>query len=69
MAKPARKELTAYVEQSTYQNVVKLAEKKGISRSAVVNDLLKAQLRYRQYRDYIARGGEPRERKRETLRA
>ncbi len=60
MAKPPRKELTAYVEQSTYQNVVKLAEKKGISRSAVVNDLLKAQLRYRQYREYIMMGGKAR---------
>ncbi len=59
MAKPPRKELTAYVEQSTYQNVVKLAEKKGISRSAMVNDLLKAQLRYREYRDYMARGSKP----------
>ncbi len=59
MAKPQRKELTAYVEQSTYQNVVKLAEKKGISRSAMVNDLLKAQLRYREYRDYKMRMGKP----------
>ncbi len=51
MAKPARMELTAYVEKATYQNVVKLAEKKGISRSALMNDLLKAQLRYLEYRD------------------
>ncbi len=56
MGKPPRKELTAYVEEATYQNVVKLAEKKGISRSAVVNDLLKAQLRYRQYREYVMKG-------------
>ncbi len=59
MAKPPRMELTAYVEQSTYQNVVKLAEEKGISRSAVVNDLLKAQLRHRQYRDYMVRQSNP----------
>ncbi len=69
MRKLTKKELTAYVEEATFQKVVNLAVKKGISRSAMVNDLLKAQLRYRQYRDYIARGGEPRERKRETLRA
>ncbi len=55
MAKPPRKYLTAYLEQSTFQNVVKLAEKKGISRSAMVNDLLKAQLRYREYGDYRMR--------------
>ncbi len=59
MAKPPRKELSVYVEKATYQKVVKLAGEKGISRSAVVNDLLKAQLKYRQYRDYKVRGSKP----------
>ncbi len=66
MAKPARKELSAYLEEATYQNVVKLAEEKGISRSAVVNDLLKAQLRHRQYRDYQARGSKALEAKKQS---